>query len=149
MDKIQEYTLKLRDDEALVHQIAWSPDGRRIAFGGTDGSVEVWSLSSSPQRHLIYRGHGNAHIVAICWSPDGSKIASTGPGGVVRVWEPETGKDLPDARWQGITAVSWSPAGDRLVLVTINGMVHLAVWDPLPSGGKPAAQKQEADPEQV
>jgi WD40 repeat protein len=39
-----------------VQAVAWSPDDKRIASGGTDGTVQVWDAISG-HTMLTYRGH--------------------------------------------------------------------------------------------
>ena len=123
----KEYTLTYGGEDGLAQLVARSPDGTRLALGGTSGTVETWSIAPL-RRDLTYTGHGGERITAISWSPDGTKIASMGPGGVVRVWDAATGLDVLDAQRQGIVAITWSPHGDHLALLHIDGTVRLASW---------------------
>jgi WD40 repeat protein len=41
---------------SMVVAIAWSPDGRRIASGGIDTTVQVWDARTG-QRGVTYTGH--------------------------------------------------------------------------------------------
>ena len=69
---------------SYIFSIAWSPDGKRIASGSKDGTVQVWDATSG--RHIFtYRGH-TASVKAVVWSPDGSYIASAGDDHTVQVW---------------------------------------------------------------
>jgi len=70
--------------------VAWSPDGKRIASGGSD--VQVWNATTGGNVY-VYSGHGkpqNTYIESIVWSPDSKYIASGDTvdtvGGHVRVW---------------------------------------------------------------
>jgi WD40 repeat protein len=75
--------------------LAWSPDGRYLASGGTDQVVRVWDASSG-QDLLTYRGHAEQPriddlanpyaITAIAWSPDNRRLATSALNGPIRVW---------------------------------------------------------------
>jgi serine/threonine protein kinase/WD40 repeat protein len=106
----------------MVWQVAWSPDGKRLASCSSDGSVKVWSI---PERKLLHTLVGQAGIiVGVAWSPDGRQIASVsrppiGPGGgEIRLWNPDTGR--ADATFRpssgGLHAIAFTP--DGLYLVT-------------------------------
>ncbi len=74
-----------RVDAAI--QLAWSPNGERIASGHTTGGVCIWTAATN-----LCDGFINAHLNAVfslAWSPDGNQLA-TG-GGVIRVWDTSTG----------------------------------------------------------
>ena len=70
---------------ASVNAVAWSPDGKRIASGSTDNTVQVWDAIDG--RHVFtYKGHTNP-VGAVAWSPDGKRIASGGNDHTVQVWQ--------------------------------------------------------------
>jgi WD40 repeat protein len=82
-------------DSVDLWALAWSPDGRYLASGGTDQVVRVWEASTG-QDVLTYYGHadqppiyGSAYpyaITAIAWSPDSTRLATSAISGPVRVW---------------------------------------------------------------
>lgn len=85
-------TVRLYDPRAgsAAIQLAWSPDGTRIASGHAGGTVCFWTVSTNQCDGLIY-AHQNM-VSSLAWSPDGSKLA-TG-GGVIRIWDTQTGQLL-------------------------------------------------------
>jgi hypothetical protein len=69
-----------------VTAVAWSPDGRRIASGSDDKTVQVWNAAAG-NTLLIYRGHTGwlSSVQAVAWSPDGRRIASGSHDGAATV----------------------------------------------------------------
>jgi WD40 repeat protein len=69
---------------AGVLDLAFSPDGSRLATASHDGTVRIWDPSSGKQL-LVLRGHG-ALVSSVAFSRDGSRLASVGEDGTVRLW---------------------------------------------------------------
>lgn len=62
--------------------VAFSPDGRYIATGDTDGNVGLWEVSSG--ENIYYKNLGG-EVRGVAFSPDGTQIAADGANGGVRV----------------------------------------------------------------
>ncbi len=67
-----------------VCAVAWSPDGRRVASGSDDHTVQVWDATTGANT-LTYKGHSDT-VYAVAWSPDGRRLASGGRDKTVQVW---------------------------------------------------------------
>ncbi len=115
-----------------VYALDWSPDGKLIASGGKDETVQVWDAANG-RRSLTYFGHshwfGNGLVQAVMWSPDGSHIASGSWDKTVRVWHASTGNTVSTYRsyYELVEAVAWSPDGKYIASGNRNGTIH--VWD--------------------
>ena len=70
-----------------MNAVEWSPDGRRIASGSDDGTVQVWDAADGSHVYT-YRGHSDI-IWTMAWSPDGKRIASGCADKTVQVWDAE------------------------------------------------------------
>lgn len=69
-----------------IMALAWSPDGRCIAFSmQADNTVQVWDATMGNELYT-YRGHA-APVHTIAWSPNGMNIASMSVDGATRVWQ--------------------------------------------------------------
>jgi hypothetical protein len=85
-----------------IRTLDWSPDGRFIAAGCEDGTLQVVDLVS--RRHILtYRLDATYHVSVVAWSPNGRSLASAGSGGSyngghVQIWP--VGRDVEDIACQ-------------------------------------------------
>ena len=81
---------------AVVYQIAFAPDGGRVAAilesAAEDGDVRVWSLADGEaETVLVGRERG---AVGLAFNPDGTRLVTTSGDGTVRLWEVSSGRRL-------------------------------------------------------
>jgi WD40 repeat protein len=73
-----------RGHSVTVSSVAWSPDGKRIASGSSDKTVQVWDAVDGSHVYT-YRGHSDL-VWTVAWSPDSKRIASGSSDKTVQVW---------------------------------------------------------------
>src|SRR5439155_5462060 len=77
-------SLIYRGHTGAVYSLSWSPDGKHIASGGKDGTVQIWDATTG-NSVFVYRGD-SAGMTSVAWSSDGSRIASASEDKALKVW---------------------------------------------------------------
>ncbi|WP_410641733.1 NB-ARC domain-containing protein [Amycolatopsis sp. lyj-346] len=109
---------------AWCHDLAWSPDGRWLAYVYSD-EAGVWEVAGTTTAPL---GGHTGSINAVAWSPDGSLLATAGRDGTARVWDPGAGRDgVPPTGETGVgyRTVAWSADHSRLATTGYDGQVRI------------------------
>lgn len=115
--------------------LAWSPDGRVLAAGYANGSVEFLGVGSKTDIRRTPRGEWHTTgVFSLAWSPDGRLLASGSVGGTVRLWDSETGASLRRSNslphlvyGSAFYYVTWTPDGGLLAVASAAGEIML--WD--------------------
>jgi serine/threonine protein kinase len=110
-----------------VETLAWSPDGKYIASGSSDKTVQLWEVGTG-QKLFHYSRHAEK-VNAVAWSPNQKYIASVSDDKTMHVWESVTGNSTFDHQgWAGAPkAVTWAP--DNVHIATGDEEGSILVWD--------------------
>lgn len=112
--------------DRLALSVAYSPDGRWIASGGTDGALRIWDAVTLQQIGRDLQ-HGS-WVHSLAFSPEGDEIATASDEGVT-LWDVASGQLRKlislDPRPM---SVAYSPDGARLLagLTTENYLIDRA-----------------------
>jgi len=112
-----------------VESVAFSPDGKTLATGTRNGTVQLWDAATGRLIGTPFIG-GTGDVWSMAFSPDGNTLAIGGFDGMVRLWDVTIHQ--PDGapittHTSGIDAMAFSPDGKTLATSSFGGTVRL--WD--------------------
>jgi WD40 repeat protein len=125
------YSIPLDSSIGNFHEIAWSPDGNKLALGG--GGVFIYSLDEHTyvpmEGYLDFGG-----VATVAWSPDGTQLA--GAAARVTIWDAESGEVIREVgeeyRYRFYTDVAWTSSGEKIAATSV-GLERvdwaIRIWD--------------------
>lgn len=99
-DSRQPRLVRVFAHDGEIGDIAWSPDGQRIAAGGRlHRALMVWDANTGALLHKLDKEEGS--ISAVAWSPDGKYVAAgrwftvaTRSHVAINMWHAESGRRI-------------------------------------------------------
>lgn len=94
--------------------LAFSPDGKVLAAGGTGGTIRLWEVVTG--KEIRPTGDGPHWISAAALSPHGETLPTGDPEGSLQLWDARTGRRLAQLPGTGepITHLAFGPKGRQL-----------------------------------
>ena len=112
-----------------VLRVAFSSDGKSLAWGSADGTIAIWDVAKKAERIRI-QAHSKG-VRSLAFSPDSQILASGGNEGgndrAIRFWHVQTGGGIGpilSIRSEAHAELAFSPDG-RLLAVTDYGSIRL------------------------
>ncbi|HUG93766.1 MAG TPA: hypothetical protein VML55_23255 [Planctomycetaceae bacterium] len=109
--------------------VAFSPDGQRLATGGKKNTVIIWDVETRRKLQTLEGHNGEVYTVAFSPDDDGKWIASGGEDSAVKIWDSHAGTFVRNFRGHTglVSSLAFSPDGRRLVSGSRDTTVK--VWD--------------------
>jgi WD40 repeat protein len=94
-----------------IYDLAFSPDGERLASASHDGTLRIWDVKTAKTLQIL-KGHTEP-VHGVAWKPDGTQVVSGSLDKTARIWNVDTGTATIVMRdhQDHINAVGWSPDG--------------------------------------
>jgi WD40 repeat protein len=89
----RDLTRTLAGHTSDIYSLAISPDGTKVAAGGSDGRLLIWSVIYGHVVHDLRHAANDPHlrVTTLLFHPDGGTLMSGGEDGIVKVWDVSTG----------------------------------------------------------
>ena len=97
-----------------VLSVAFSPDGKTIATGDTNGEILVWQIKNS---ELQWRLKADSNCIrSLTFSPDGKMLANAGENQTIKIWSLSRGKCIKTLNEPNnqVWSIAFSPDGKTL-----------------------------------
>ncbi len=75
--------------DGAVKAIAFSPDGKVVAVGGTNNQLVLWDAGTGKEIRVL---EAKDKIFSLAFAPGGKTLAAAGDGGLAGIWDVGTGK---------------------------------------------------------
>jgi WD40 repeat protein len=109
-----------------VNAVAFSPDNRWLASGGSDGRLRTWNCKDG--RPGIDIASSGRAILALAWSPDGRRVAAGCSENSVRVFDIATGRQVVKFTGHEFPARGVAYSMDGSLLYSCGGDRTIRVW---------------------
>jgi WD40 repeat protein len=109
--------------------VAFSPDGRTIAAGGSSGATRLWDVETG-RKLRDFEGASQKPATKVAFRPDGRMLAIGSDDGTAALWDLGTGTLLRVLRGHSglVTGLAFSPDGRRMFTGSWDSTIRS--WDP-------------------
>ncbi len=114
----------------FITQVAWSPDGARLAAASVSGQVAVYDVATERPLYILEKAHADG-CDALAWRPDGQAFATAGRDGKWRLWQADDGSKLAEheagALWP--EHATWSAGGVDGSRLALSAGSKVSLWN--------------------
>lgn len=130
-------TLGKCDGDILT--VCFSPDGKTVVSGSTDGTIRLWDVQTG-NMHIL--GTCEASIESVTYSPKGKMIGSGSADGKIRLWDMQTGKMRVLEKDFFAKSLAFSPLG---VNIAAADSTTIKIWNTQTGSSRIIGKHKEGD----
>lgn len=127
--QFQKYPLQSREK---ITSLAFNPDGRSLALGLADNTIQLWDMQNHQPKGAPLNGH-RGEVIYLAFSPDGRRLASLDWEHTAIMWDLQAGERLLttiDNASEAVINIALSADGRYLpAWADMNYSTSLKVWD--------------------
>ena len=122
-DDFREYN-RLAKHKGTVFDVAWSPDGEKVATASGDGTIILWNPNGKQIKNILV--DKNHEVYSVSFSPDGKTIAFANDDHTVKLSNLD-GEKLKTLEGHDalVSKVVWSPDGNIIASASKDKTVKL------------------------
>lgn len=116
-----------KTDSDKINCLAWSPDGRTLAWGSNEKSIMLWNIETGILQRIL-EGHSGP-VYSVAWSQDGQILASGSADKTIRLWDSQTGelRQIFEGHSDSVKSIAWSPSWP--VLASSSEDTTIRIWN--------------------
>jgi WD40 repeat protein len=120
-----EMVRSLKGHMYTTYDLAFSPDGERLASASQDNTVRIWNVATGETLKVL-KGHDSL-VHGVAWSPDGKFVVSGSYDKTARIWSVASGAAVATMRESqgGINTVGWRPDGKVIATGSTDKAIRL------------------------